>query len=183
MIGLPPKERACVLLKDVFDYSLEEIADLVDSTVGGVKAALNRGRAKLAATSPGTPNPSSRCAPSESWNYSASTSNGSIGAIGTVCANSPAPTRACASPTASQDASPTRPISSNTSVRSSLGAWRSANSTENTVVIILRDETDGLTPFSVIRLDVAGGRIARITDYIKSPWILEAAHSIAIEQA
>src|SRR5207249_1430024 len=25
---LPPKERACVLLKDVFDYSLEEIADL-----------------------------------------------------------------------------------------------------------------------------------------------------------
>src|SRR5438132_3358159 len=47
---LPPKERACVLLKDVFDYSLEEIAELVDSTVGGVKAALNRGRAKLASS-------------------------------------------------------------------------------------------------------------------------------------
>jgi RNA polymerase sigma-70 factor, ECF subfamily len=43
-----PKERACVLLKDVFDYTLEEIAELVDSTVGGVKAALNRGRSKLA---------------------------------------------------------------------------------------------------------------------------------------
>ena len=27
--SLPPKERACVLLKDVFDYSLEEIAELV----------------------------------------------------------------------------------------------------------------------------------------------------------
>ena len=37
-----------MLLKDVFDYSLEEIAELVDSTVGGVKAALNRGRSKLA---------------------------------------------------------------------------------------------------------------------------------------
>src|SRR5438874_1010127 len=49
VLNLPPKERACVLLKDVFDYSLDEIADLVDSTVGGVKAALNRGRAKLAA--------------------------------------------------------------------------------------------------------------------------------------
>jgi RNA polymerase sigma-70 factor, ECF subfamily len=48
VLSLPPKERACVLLKDVFDYSLEEIADLVDSTVGGVKAALNRGRSKLA---------------------------------------------------------------------------------------------------------------------------------------
>jgi RNA polymerase sigma-70 factor (ECF subfamily) len=50
LTSLPPKERACVLLKDVFDYSLEEIARLVDSTVGGVKAALNRGRAKLAST-------------------------------------------------------------------------------------------------------------------------------------
>jgi RNA polymerase sigma-70 factor, ECF subfamily len=48
VIALPPKERACVLLKDVFDYSLEEIAELVDSTIGGVKAALTRGRAKLA---------------------------------------------------------------------------------------------------------------------------------------
>ncbi len=46
--NLPPKERACVLLKDVFEYSLEEIAEVVDSTVGGVKAALNRGRSKLA---------------------------------------------------------------------------------------------------------------------------------------
>src|SRR5262245_3082380 len=48
VLNLPPKERACVLLKDVFDYSLEEIAELVDSTIGGVKAALNRGRSKLA---------------------------------------------------------------------------------------------------------------------------------------
>lgn len=49
VLHLPPKERACVLLKDVFDYSLEEIAGLVDTTVGGVKAALSRGRSKLAA--------------------------------------------------------------------------------------------------------------------------------------
>jgi RNA polymerase sigma-70 factor, ECF subfamily len=47
VMNLPPKERACVLLKDVFEYSLEEIAELVESTVGGVKAALNRGRSKL----------------------------------------------------------------------------------------------------------------------------------------
>jgi RNA polymerase sigma-70 factor (ECF subfamily) len=51
VLALPPKERACVLLKDVFDYSLEETAELVDSTVGGVKAALNRGRSKLASLS------------------------------------------------------------------------------------------------------------------------------------
>jgi RNA polymerase sigma-70 factor, ECF subfamily len=59
VLNLPPKERACVLLKDVFDYSLEEIAELVDSTVGGVKAALNRGRSKLASLNerPATPRP------------------------------------------------------------------------------------------------------------------------------
>jgi RNA polymerase sigma-70 factor (ECF subfamily) len=45
--SLPPKERACVLLKDVLDYPLAEIAGIVDSTLGGVKAALHRGRAKL----------------------------------------------------------------------------------------------------------------------------------------
>jgi len=50
VISLPPKERACVLLKDVFDYSLEETAELVDTTVGGVKAALSRGRMKLASS-------------------------------------------------------------------------------------------------------------------------------------
>src|SRR6266436_98974 len=57
VLALPPKERACVLLKDVFDYSLEEIAELVDSTVGCVKAALNRGRSKLAAAPQPLPPP------------------------------------------------------------------------------------------------------------------------------
>lgn len=47
---LPPMERACVLLKDVLDHSLEEIAELTGSTLGGVKAALHRGRAKLVAS-------------------------------------------------------------------------------------------------------------------------------------
>jgi RNA polymerase sigma-70 factor (ECF subfamily) len=29
VLTLPPKERACVFLKDVFDYTLEEVAELV----------------------------------------------------------------------------------------------------------------------------------------------------------
>src|SRR5204863_7715902 len=40
---LPPKERAAVLLKDVLDYPLTEVAHIADSTLGGVKAALHRG--------------------------------------------------------------------------------------------------------------------------------------------
>jgi RNA polymerase sigma-70 factor, ECF subfamily len=50
VLTLPPKERACVLVKDVFDYTLAEIAELVGSTVGGAKAALKRGRSKLTAS-------------------------------------------------------------------------------------------------------------------------------------
>lgn len=49
---LPPMERACVLLKDVLDYSLSDSATVVSSTVGGVKAALHRGRTKLRTTRP-----------------------------------------------------------------------------------------------------------------------------------
>jgi RNA polymerase sigma-70 factor (ECF subfamily) len=52
VLCLPPKERACVLLKDVFGHSLEEIAGIVDSTVGGVKAALSRSRSKLKTAGP-----------------------------------------------------------------------------------------------------------------------------------
>ena len=39
----------------MFDYTIEEIADLVASTPGGVKAALHRGREKLSALPPPAP--------------------------------------------------------------------------------------------------------------------------------
>ncbi len=44
---LSPQERAAVVLKDAFDLSLEEIADVLRTTVGAVKAALHRGRGRL----------------------------------------------------------------------------------------------------------------------------------------
>src|SRR5262249_41538124 len=44
---LPPKERAAVILKDVLDYPLTDVADIADTTLGGAKAALHRGRSKL----------------------------------------------------------------------------------------------------------------------------------------
>ncbi len=44
---LSPQERAAVVLKDVFDFSLEETADALATTVGAVKAALHRGRGRL----------------------------------------------------------------------------------------------------------------------------------------
>jgi RNA polymerase sigma-70 factor, ECF subfamily len=44
---LPPRERACVILKDVLECSLEETAEITGTSVGAVKAALHRGREKL----------------------------------------------------------------------------------------------------------------------------------------
>src|SRR5262249_2003898 len=44
---LAPRERAAVLLKDIFDLSLEETASMLKTTVGAVKAALHRGRGRL----------------------------------------------------------------------------------------------------------------------------------------
>jgi RNA polymerase sigma-70 factor (ECF subfamily) len=53
LIGqLAPQERAAVVLKDAFDLSLEEIAEALSTTTGAVKAALHRGRGKLAETAP-----------------------------------------------------------------------------------------------------------------------------------
>jgi RNA polymerase sigma-70 factor (ECF subfamily) len=44
---LSPQERAAVVLKDVFDLSLAEIAEALSTTPGAIKAALHRGRGKL----------------------------------------------------------------------------------------------------------------------------------------
>ena len=179
VINLPPKERACVLLKDIFEYSLDEIADLVDSTVGGVKAALVRGRAKLA-TLP------------ERAESKAATSKETLQVLRLYVdrfnkrdwdgvrelASADARLRVADCFAGRLADSPyfveyERPII----------PWRMAPGSVDgeTVVMILRDDADGLTPFSVIRLAVVGERIVGITDYIKSSWVLGAADSVAVE--
>ncbi len=47
LVLLSPQERAAVVLKDVLDFSLEEIAQALSTTVGAIKAALHRGRGRL----------------------------------------------------------------------------------------------------------------------------------------
>jgi RNA polymerase sigma-70 factor (ECF subfamily) len=44
---LSPQERAAVVLKEGFDMTLAEIAELLATTTGAVKAALSRGRERL----------------------------------------------------------------------------------------------------------------------------------------
>jgi RNA polymerase sigma-70 factor (ECF subfamily) len=62
--SLAPQERAAVVLKDVFDFSLEEVAENLGTTVGAVKAALHRGRGKLREVNP-APEPPGQLVPAE----------------------------------------------------------------------------------------------------------------------
>jgi RNA polymerase sigma-70 factor, ECF subfamily len=52
LVQLGPQERAAVVLKDAFGLGLDEIAEILSTTVGAVKAALHRGRGKLAEPDP-----------------------------------------------------------------------------------------------------------------------------------
>jgi RNA polymerase sigma-70 factor, ECF subfamily len=54
---LSPQERAAVVLKDVFQMSLEEIAEALSTSTGAIKAALHRGRTKLVDPDPEEPVP------------------------------------------------------------------------------------------------------------------------------
>src|ERR1043165_1987179 len=53
LVQLSPQERAAVVLKDAFELELEEIAEILSTSTGAVKAALHRGRGKLGAPDPG----------------------------------------------------------------------------------------------------------------------------------
>jgi RNA polymerase sigma-70 factor, ECF subfamily len=178
--NLPPKERACVLLKDVFDYSLEEIAQLVDSTVGGVKAALNRGRGKLEALQEG-PKSGPDVSPAvldllrlyierfnrHDWDGVRELASADARLRVADCFAG----RLADSPYFIEYDRPIIP-------------WRMALGKVDgeTAIIILRDDTDERTPFSLIRLDVADGHIAAIADYIKCPWVLEAADFLSVSE-
>lgn len=176
VLALPPKERACVLLKDVFDYSLEEIAELVDSTVGGVKAALHRGRSKLSArpqAAPALRGDDARLLRLYVDRFNQQDWSGlreliSADARLVVADRFFGPLSE--SPYFSNYARLTRP-------------WRLAlaHVDGETAIVILRRGEDGWTPDAIVRLAFGDGRIVGITDYCHCPWVVPAADSIEID--
>lgn len=52
LVQLSPQERAAVVLKDAFELGLDEIAEILSTSTGAVKAALHRARGKLVAPDP-----------------------------------------------------------------------------------------------------------------------------------
>jgi len=173
VVSLPPKERACVLLKDVFDYSLEEIAELVDSSVGGVKAALNRARAKLAESSPAT-RPARSASPELKRIMQLYVERFNRRDWDGVRELTSADARLRVAERFAGKASDA-PYFAN--YERWPWPWRLALGEVDgePAAIILRRGADTWTPHSAIRFEVAGQQIVRIVDYIHCPWVIEAA--------
>jgi RNA polymerase sigma-70 factor (ECF subfamily) len=181
VLSLPPMERACVLLKDVFDYSLDEISELVDSTVGGVKAALNRGRAKLAAAPP------RRAMPPITRNvdiarllhlYVDRFNNRDWDGLRELIA-ADARLRV-----ADRFAGPLTDSPYFGNYERMTIAWRLAVGEVDgePAIVLLERAPDAWVPRSVVHLDIADGHITRIADFWHTPWILQAAGSVVIAQ-
>lgn len=176
--SLPPKERACVLLKDVFDYSLEEIAELVDSTVGGVKAALIRGRAKLEA-SPASTKPSRAVDPELTRImrlYVDRFNRRDWDGVRELISADARLTVADAFAGELVDA----PYFSNYERWSMPWRLTLGEVDGEPVVIILQRGTDTWTPYSVVRFDVEGQQINCIRDYAHCPWLISIVDSVTI---
>src|SRR5215831_12692949 len=180
VLSLPPMERACVLLKDVFDYSLEEVAELVDSNVGGVKAALHRGRSKLAALPERKTSPRAKSAADEwilhlyvdrfnrrDWD----------GVRELIAADARLlVTDRFAGPVA------TSPYFSR--YEEFPFSWQLAVGEVDgqPQVILLQRAGDRWTPQWLVRLDITDGRITRISDYHHTPWVLRSATSVVVAE-
>jgi len=180
VIHLPPKERACILLKDVFDHSLEEIADLVGSTVGGVKAALSRGRGKLAAL------PSQRIARPES-RRDPKLSRLLDRYVELFNRHDWDGVRALASADAQLQVSDCfRGLLSESiyfvEYEKGKANWTMAIGTfdDEIVLLVLHRGEDGWKPAYPVRIEAAGGTINRISDYYACPWLISAARAVVV---
>lgn len=184
--SLPPMERACVLLKDVFDYSLEEIAEMVDTTVGGVKAALNRGRSKLAGAPEGEGRQSKKTAEGKKNAEAAQILRLYVDRFNRRDWDGVKELIVADAQLRVADRFSGRLVDSGyfgVYERWKI-AWRLVLGEVDGEPAVLRLGTEGgeWEPKSVIRFDVAEGRVVRIRDYWHCPWLLDAAADVVVSE-
>ena len=178
VINLPPKERASVLLKDVFDYSVDEVAELIGSTVGGVKAALHRGRTKLAEISP--PAKSSRSVDPQLTQiirlyvdrFNRHDWDGVRELIRLDARVN----------VADRFAGKLADAPYFSTYENVLPPWKLAAGEVDgqPVVVILKRADDTWLPRSIVRLNVEDRRISQIVDYWHCPWMLSSVTSLGV---
>lgn len=188
VLTLPPRERACLLLKDVFDYSLEEIAEMTGSTVGAVKAALNRGRSKIAAlrsTGPivrgslSSPQPVSAQHKQILELYVERFNRRDWDGVRELIRAD-----ACLL-VADRFSGPVSNAPYFTNYQRWNAQWRLAigEIDNEPVVLVLEQAGDTWSPRGIVRLAIAENAIAGIADYSHCPWVLQGANSISISPA
>lgn len=172
---LPPKERACILLKDVFDYSLEETAQLVGSTIGGVKAALKRGRSKLASLPP-APTPPHKDAPQLHLLYAERFNRRDWDAVRELI-------RDDALLRISDVYAGGIKRQYLTTFEAMPFPFRMVQGEVDgqPVLALLGGLVAGDTVTAVILLDASGGQVARIRHYARCPWLLRSAGRVAVD--
>jgi RNA polymerase sigma-70 factor (ECF subfamily) len=167
LMAASPQARAAVILKDVFEFSLEEIADQLRTTVGGVKAALSRGRAALR----DAPEPQGAAGPSRAL----------VDAFVDAFMS-----RDVARITASLTEACDIHVPGVGGGRGRRGGWVEISAQDHdtrlepvivggeTVVLCLLNGPDGPSLTDVLRLEGADGLVARIVDYYFCPDTLAA---------
>jgi RNA polymerase sigma-70 factor (ECF subfamily) len=154
-----------VLLKDVLDHSLEETAALTGSTIGGVKAALHRGRAKLqhADVAPVPPRPLPDVARLYAERFARRDWDGVRALLAddarlrvADCYQGPV----AGAPYFDNYERIPRP-------------WTARAGFVDGAPVVLVETADA--PVTAIRLEIVGARIVRITDFAHCPWVVPAA--------
>ncbi|WP_342379936.1 RNA polymerase sigma factor [Myxococcus stipitatus] len=188
-VQLSPRERAAVVLKDVFGLSLEEIADALSTTVGAVKAALHRGRGRLAdpeSSSSRTVAPGVLDAFCEAFNArdlrrltSLLLDNAVVEIVGVVTEYG---TEAPADPRTGSFAGTLAPMTFDerggvppellegylvTSPRCSVHAYRDTH-----LLLFWYEHVDGLKVRTVMTVDVEGDAIVRVRNYFFTPDVI-----------
>jgi RNA polymerase sigma-70 factor, ECF subfamily len=176
---LPPKERAAILLKEIFEYSLEEIAEIIQSTTGGVKAALSRGRTKLATRSSARSAIHKRNEPNDRnliQLYVERFNQRDWNALRELISTD---ARLCVADRFTGHVA-------DSGYFGNYGRWpvlwqlTTGDLDGETVIIILRSTPAGWTPHSVAHLEVHSHLIKSIRDYVHCPWVLQNALSCSV---
>ena len=171
--ALPPMERACVLLKDVFDHSLGEIAELTGATTGAVKSALHRGRARLAQSPPAAPRTPTRTAVPETLRrFVERFTRRDWDGVRSLLAED-ARLRVA---DRFQGTLARSPYFGN--YERLAHSWRMTPGLVDGEPVVL--VWSGERPAAAIRLAIENGRVVRVTDYYHCEWVLPAADVVAV---
>ena len=173
VLALPPRERASIVLKDVLGYSLPEIARILDTSVGGVKAALHRGREKVAALQEAQPGPREPLPPAAE-RYLEAFNRRDWGAVGSLLEEDVRCELVAFATLVGRKALEERYFAN---YAGRPFEWRFAATVIDgrTEIACLRLEGGRWKAWNAVRLEWHGGRIRRIRDYAHVDYLLDEA--------